>query len=306
MNLLTLRTEVRGELQEATAAEFTDAELTAYCNDGVLICSQLTEWFEDTYNQTVTAGTASYTLPTNILHLARVTYDRVFLPQTTHYELDRDLANWRAASNGKPVRHYEPQWDTLKTYPPPDTTGTSASFTAELGAVIAIEDPSGTPDTGYTFDSELGVVIAVEDTAGGQVKFEPDLGTDPFTTTSGELGEMIAYSTDEGNLAYYYTRLPDTLVADTDSPQLPSFVHPAIVPYAVFRALEREGPFQDLELAKAYFMDFGDWMEACLRIQGRNWPDKVLTLTAVEVGSLFENRLSSIGAPQAQDLKPSY
>ena len=305
MNLLALRTESRSELQEATAAEFTEAELNAYINDGGLVCQQLTEWFEATANIVVAVGDNSYPLPTDVLHLRRVTYDRVFMPQTNHFELDRDLANWRAAANGKPVRHYEPQWDTLNTYPPPDTAGTSFSFTSELGVVVSIES-SGLPDSDYSFDSEFGIIIAVEDSAGGQIRFEPDVGVDPFTTTSAELGTTIAYTDDAGNLAVFYTRLPDTLSADTDSPQLPSFVHPAIVPYAVFRALSREGPFQDLQLAKAYFMDFGDWMEACLKIQGRNWPEKVMNLTAVEVGSLFENRLSSIGAPQAQDLKPSY
>lgn len=467
MNLGALRTEIRQELQEASAGEWTNAELDAYVNDGVLLTTQLLEWYEKTTNLVPGAGTQDYTLPTDNLRLHRVTFDREFLPQTTQYELDRDEGNWRGAGNNNPIRFFVKQWDTLSAYPKPLTAGTSVSFAQEtatasgpnnpsisavvddggstwivtdgvfadggdeaqstptaggtsdslwatgfsfaintnrpivgivvevqkrksgtnqirdltvqlvregtavgdnkadtttnwtasldvytsygsssdlwgttwtpaqvnastFGVRVACQNPSGgltvaridhiritvyfggdgagelgevigvdsalyTPDTDITFDSELGVVIAMEDSEGGHVRFEPDYAADAFSLGSSELGCVIDYDTDEGNFGLYYAALPDTLVADTDVPQIHQAVHPALIPYAVFRALEREGPMQDLRLAQGYFNDMADWMQAIFTLKNRQWPERSLSLEPEAMDSNFVRRLNEVG-----------
>ena len=305
MNLGTIRTEVREELIESSAEIWTNAELDAYANDAVLLMQRLTEWYEDTANLVPVVGQQDYTMPTNQMILKRVTWDRKFLPQTTQYELDKHNQTWRSAGNNDPIRFFIHQWDTLSSYPKPNRAGTSYSFDSELGVIIRIED-GGVTDTDVTFDSELGIVIAVEDSDGGQIRFTSDLVADPFTLTSAELGVVIGFSIDELNFALYFSALPDTMDSDTDVPQMHQCAHPAIVPYVLFRALSREGPEQNIESAREYFGDFGDWMEVVLRIRGRQFPDKVISLEAQEKGSMFSNRLSAIGGPVLQNLLPSY
>ena len=295
MNVTSLTAEIREELQEASVGEWTAAEILDYLNRGNRLIAQFLEWHEKTSNIVTVLGQQDYTFPTDILKLHRATFDREFLPQTTQYELDRDEGNWRGSGNNNPIRFFLKQWDTLSLYPKPKANGTIVSFDSELGALIAVEDPSGTPDPDVTFDSELGIIIAVEDSQGGHIRFEPDYTADPFTTTSAELGEVIDYDTDEDNVALYYAALPDTLVAGTDSPQIHQAAHPALVPYAVYRCLSREGPMQDIGLAEAYFGDFADWMQAVMLLKDRQWPEASLSLEPVAMGSQFIRRLNEIG-----------
>ena len=295
MNLSSIISEVRQELQEATASEFTEAEITAYINDGNLLVAQLMEWYEKFAFLIPVVGQQDYTLTSDIINRRRTTFDREFLPDTTQYELDRDEGNWRGAGNSTPIRCFMKQWDTLSLYPKPVAAGVTITFDAELGVAAKMENPSGTVDPDVTFDSEFGLVIALEDTAGGHVKFEADRGVDPFTTTSAELGIMIDYDTDEDNVAIYYSAIPDTLVASTDVPQIHQAAHPALIPYAVFRCFQREGAMQDLGLAELYFRDFADWMTAVMTLKGRQWPERVLSLEPEAMGNHFVRRLNEIG-----------
>lgn len=130
--------------------------------------------------------------------------------------------------------------------------------------------------------------------------------TNPFSTTSADLGVVIAYSTDELNIGAAFVRLPDTMVLDTDTPQLPVQCHYALVMYALMKCFVREGEFQDLQLASQWFAAYGDWMEAVLENKSRYWSTRVRSLEPFEEGSLFAQRLNAIGYPLQLDLKPSY
>ena len=297
--------EVRLEIQESTASVWTDAEFLDYCNKGCRLICALTGWYQQTANLVPVVGQQDYTFPSNISRLLRATWDRNFLPQSTQSELDKGIGNWRGAGNNDPERFFIKQWDTFSSYPKPRTAGASVTFTAaasgggsddDFGTIVQWQDPSGTPDPDVTFDSEFGIVIAMEDTEGGQVRFEHDPVADPLSGTSQELGVETQYSTDEDNFGLYYEALPDNLVNTTDIPQMPSWVQPALVPFIVFCALRREGPMQDLEVSAAYFGDFGDWMSSVLEKQHRQWPEKALNLSPVEVGSEFTKRFNEIGA----------
>ena len=309
MNLGAILTEVRQELQDspvdAGSRIWSDTELTAYANDGVLLCQQLTEWLETLSNIVPVIGQQDYTLPTNILHLRRVTFDQEYLPQTRVYELDRDRSNWRAAGNGSPIRFFLDRWDTLSVYPKPLAAGTTYTFSSELGVIAEITD-GGVPDPGWTFLSELGIIISIQDSADGYVVFLTDMTGGP-PGASVDLGIVIAFSTDELNLGMMYVALPETLVNTTDSPQLPSFVHPALVPYICYRAYLREGKENNPKLAGLYFQDFGDWMSSVLILHGRQWPEHILSLDAVTPGNPFDKRLSELPFPSSRgELKAHY
>lgn len=315
LNLGQIRTRVEAYLMntstDANSLSWSVAEINGYINEAVFYTSQMTKWFEQFSNIVCTASTASYNGPNTAYQYTRLTWDRVFLPQTNQYELDRDDPSWRQAPVNNPFRFYFGQWSQtvpINPYPTPSQNGFNyAPFSSELGAVTQfLMDDGLTPDSTYTFSQELGIVIGFADTNGAIIIFEPDIYVNPFTATSAELGELIEYSTDELNLGLAFVRIPDTLINDTDTPQLPVQCHLALVFYAVMRCFYREGEFQDMDLAQAWFMAYADWMESVLENRGRWWPTRVKSLEPYEDGSLFAQRLNAIGFPLQLDLKPSY
>ena len=317
MNLLALRTEVEQFLMNTSAdvnsLSWTISELNDYLNEGVFYTQQITTWFQEFANIVCTSSVGTYTGPNNVYQFLRMTWDRDFLPQTNEYELDRDDPSWRAAPPNNPFRFYFPQQSqnyTIVPYPTPSQTGTSYTASQELGVVAELTLADGvTPDSTYVFNQEVGIVIGMADTQGAILMFRPDVVSNPFPLgnfANPDLGELQIFSTDELNLGAAFIRYPDTLVADTDTPQLPAQVHYALVMYALMKCFVREGEFQDLQLAQGWFTAYGDWMESVLENKGRWWATRVRSLEPFEEGSLFAARLNAVGFPLQLDLKPSY
>lgn len=317
MNLGQLRAETQTYLMNTSMDEnslsWDETELNEYINEGVFYTQQVTEWFQDFDNIVMTASVSTYTAPPTIYSFLRLTWDRDFLPQTNEYELDRDDPNWRQSQTtqtNNPYRFYFPQQQqnySVTPYPTPSQSGIVYQASQELGVVIQILETDGvTIDPNYSFSQELGVIIALSDPNHALMQFRPDLLTNPFTTVSGELGELQIYNSDDLNIGMAFVRYPDTLVLDTDTPQLPPQAHYAVVFYALMRCFVREGEFQDIQLAQGWFTAYGDWMESVLENKGRWWATRVRSLEPFEEGSLFAARMNSIGYPLQLDLKPSY
>lgn len=313
MNLGTIRSECETFLlntsTDVNSLSWSVAELNSYINEAVFYTQQVTEYFEDMANLVCTASVSTYTAPANAYQIKRVTWDRDFLPETNLYELDRDDPSWRMASVNNPFRFYFAQFEQnyqMVPYPTPSLSGFVYSpFTSEFGVVAEVTD-GGAPDTHWSFNQETGIVIGLQDTNGAIIRFQADVIANPFTTVSRDLGELQFYSTDELNLSIIYSPIPDTLVLDTDSPQLPEECHYACVFYALMRCFYREGEFQDIKMAQTWFSAYADWMESVLEVQKRRWPTRVKSFEPFEAGSLFAKRLNAIGYPMQLDLKPSY
>lgn len=326
MNLGIIRSEVQTFLMntstDAASLTWTPSILNAYINEAALYTQQITQWAEDFDNIVCTASVSTYTAPTDVYQFLRLTWDRVFLPQTNEYELDRDDPSWRQGiANGivnNPFRFYFPQMGQqyqIAPYPVPSQNGYNyAPFSRETGVVAQFLNADGvTVDTSYTFSQETGIVIGVSDTNGAIIMFEPDFIGNPFplaslgqSSVSAEVGELVKYSTDELNIGLAFVSLPDTMVLDTDTPQLPIQSHYGLVFYTLMKCFTEEGEFQDLDLAKAWFEAYGDWMEAVLENKSRRWGTRVRSFEPFEEGSLFAQRLNAIGYPMQLDLKPSY
>lgn len=322
MNLGQIRSETRTFLMNTSAdtasLTWTDTILNAYINEGALYTQQITQWKEDFDNIVCTASVSTYTASPDVYQFHRLTWDRNFLPQTNEYELDRDDPSWRQSPANNPFRFYFPQMGQqyqIVPYPTPSQNGFNyAPFSRETGVVTQFLNADGlTVDTGYTFSQETGIVVGVADTNGAIIMFEPDFVATPFplptlgqSSVSAEVGELMMYSTDELNIGTAFIALPDTLTLDTDTPQLPAQSHYGLVFYALMKCFFEEGEFQDLDLAKAWFEAYGDWMEAVLENKARRWGTRVKSLEPFEEGSLFAQRLNAIGFPLQLDLKPSY
>lgn len=301
---------------DANSLSWSVAELNGYLNEAVLYTQQVTQYFEDFENIVCTASTSTYTGSPNVYQYERMTWDRDFLPQTNEYELDRDDPNWRAAPPNNPYRFYFPQMAqnySIVPYPTPSQNGLKYTASIEKGVVANFTQADGvTVDTSYQFNQEKGIVIGVADTQGSLIMFRPDNVADPFIAAKGlrasspELGEMQIYSTDELNIGTAFTRIPDTMVSDSDVPQLPAQCHFGLIFYALMKCFAREGEFQDLQEASAWFEAYGDWMESVLENKSRRWPQRVRSFEPFEEGSLFSKRMMAIGFPLQLDLKPSY
>lgn len=317
MNLGAIRSQVETYLlntsTDTNSLSWPVSEINGYINEGVLYTQQVTNWFEEFDNIVCTASVSTYTASPRIHQFSRLTWDASFLPQTNEYELDRDDPSWRAAPVNNPFRFYFPQFGqqaTIAPYPTPSQNGVSYTFSQELGAVCNMTLVDGvTIDPNISFSQEIGIVIEDQDPNRSVLFFQPDIGNDPFATVdnpTGDLGELIAYSTDELNIGLGYVRLPDTMVNDTDIPQLPAQTHYALAFYATMKCFTREGEFQDVALAQQWFLAYSDWMEAVLENKARWWSTRVRSLEPYEEGSLFAKRLNAIGYPMQLDLKPSY
>jgi hypothetical protein len=314
LNLGTIRSQVETYLMntstDVNSLSWSVAEINSYVNEAVLYTQQICQWFEEFGNIVCTSSQPFYQGPLSAYQYTRLTWDREFLPQTNEYELDRDDPSWRQAPPNNPFRFYFPlmgQQYTIGPYPTPSQNGYQYTASQEFGVVAEFTNADGlTADTSYTFNQEYGIVTGVADTQGAIIMFRPDVIANPFTQVSPDVGELQVYSTDELNIGAAYVRIPDTLVLDTDTPQLPVHCHFALVMYAMMKCFTREGEFQDLDLAKAWFMAYGDWMESVLENKGRWWATRVRSLEPFEPGSLFSKRLMAVGYPLQLNLKPSY
>jgi hypothetical protein len=297
VNLGSLRSQAKiylmGTSTDTSSIAWSDAELNRYANEGVFYIQQLTEFYQDSDNKVVTAGTATYAAPSLEHQFIRLSYDRDLVPQTNEYELDRDTqTSWRGTQSGVPQYFYRPTLNQVALYPPPNTSGDTSTFASELGVVVEI-----TGDTTYALVGELGAIIGFTDDAGSICKFKPDINQTLAANSNAQYGILINFTNDEGNLSSIFVAIPQQMTSDLDIPQLPPFTHWAIINYMVAKAFAREGEFQDMDAAQAWFEAFKDWMGASLGVQGRWWPTSITSLEPWQTGDRLNKRLQSVSIP---------
>ena len=59
----------------------------------------------------------------------------------------------------------------------------------------------------------------------------------------------------------------------------------------------RDGEFQDLELASAWWQAFMDWMESALQAQAWEFPQRVKSAEPFQQGNILQGRLQAVGPP---------
>ena len=138
MTRLELRTLIRKELGETTAAFWTDTELNTWIN---LACNDIafrTKCLKATSPKTVTTteSVADYTISTSIdskfLEPYRVSYQMdgdnwVKIPQTNMEELDLLFEGWENTDDGTPFKYYyDVDRDSFSLYPAPDEDNAGA------------------------------------------------------------------------------------------------------------------------------------------------------------------------------------
>lgn len=289
-SLNSILAEIREELVESSAQIWSNAELSDYINDGLRIINDATQWKEVLTNLPLAALATNPTEePTEeVKRIRRVTWDGTFLPNITERELDRYEDNWREHAVDHPIRWYylngQPTADSLRVFPGVSTTNATDdySFNQDEGKVGRVVEDS----VAWTFNQNEGIAVAIVDTADQQFYFSSDRG-------------KIGDTHDDGKaLGIWYIAEPSELLNDDDVMDLPSWLHPIITYYALFRAYDREGAFRDDQLAVAYLNEFIDWLKVIVRIRNRQFPDRYFSLDAIQSGSTFANRLSRLEGMQ--------
>lgn len=297
MNLGSLRSQAKiylmGTSTDTASIAWSDAELNRYANEGTFYVQQITEFYQDSDNKVVTSGTSTYAAPSLEHQFIRLAFDRDLVPQTNEYELDRDTCtSWRGMQSGVSQYFYRPTLNQVALWPPPNTSGDTSIFGSELGVVVEI-----TGDPLYALSGEFGVVTGFTDTEGSIGKFRSDIFASLYQANGPQFGVLINYTNDEGNLSSIFVAIPQQMTADTDVPQLPPFAHWGIINYMVAKAFAREGEFQDMSAAQAWFEAFKDWMGASLGVKGRWWPTSITSLEPWQTGDRLNQRLQAVSIP---------
>lgn len=138
--VLELVTQVRDIIDEPTAAQWSDAMLKRWMDEGLRDVARTSHHFKGTAQITLTADVAEYTVPSDIIAIEQVYYDDLtgqLMPLAAkHYEQMDQLWGWRQGWTGGWPSYFT-TWGhqpTLKVrlFPVPSTTGHKISLLSSV------------------------------------------------------------------------------------------------------------------------------------------------------------------------------
>lgn len=183
-------------------------------NDAYREIARMTGAIEKIHVARVVSGTAEYTLPDDAGKIIRVAYDGERIWPHSALEMDAIDQYWETRS-GQVDRYVTDRENNnvIRLYKNPDTNGAGASFSAETGKIVDIDDTTNT----YTFSAETGIIVRMVTTDGSPVW--------SFSTNTGKIVDVDSY---EDNLEVWYKVDPADMAEDGDTPLTPSWSHLAI------------------------------------------------------------------------------
>jgi hypothetical protein len=160
VTLLNVRNRARSALEEATARFWSDGELTAWVNDALRDIARRAEVIQS-FNTTITtvAGTAKYTLPTNVIRVHRVEFaptgqSQIYPLEPSNHNYMDSMWGVNQSSPGTPrfyVMFGFPPTLQIQVYPVPNQTGVLNLYYYRLPATVSsdadvLEIPEGWDD----------------------------------------------------------------------------------------------------------------------------------------------------------------
>lgn len=241
MNWGAIRSMARVKLADPDAVQWTNAELLTYATETQDYLTTNSEANLKTLTFPLTSGTRTYTLPDDLYEIrgVRVNGSKVF--GSTAFDLE-DLDAQYLTTTGTPQWYYLEGTRTLAFYPISSPTATTITFTQELGEVNQWND--GTSN--YSMTSELGVVYEILDDSNGTLYY--------FNQLLGVVAEVTNQDICEIEYVYRMTDLDE----DSDTPDLPTYMHYAIMYGVVWRAAMKDGKSQNLKIASRYKSRFDE------------------------------------------------
>lgn len=137
-----------GAAEAADLYFWTDAEITAWQNEGLARLARRVALFVDRGTVAVTAGTATYALPTDHLSTLHVSLAAVRLRAANVAEVEALSSTWRADS-GTPSRYLQDHGAglaSIRLYKKPVANATAYVIEHELPATVTADDPLPAPE----------------------------------------------------------------------------------------------------------------------------------------------------------------
>ena len=151
--LSSIRSKVRLRIQEPTADRFTDANLNDLINDAQDEFCLDTEYTKSSWTYTAVLNQKTYTLPSDLLNIERVSFDDLKIQETTLSELDKldedldedsdDDDKW-VNQTGTPTNYVFVTENVIRLYPYPDSD--AAGKTIEIYGIQIPADLSSDTD----------------------------------------------------------------------------------------------------------------------------------------------------------------
>lgn len=232
MNWGQMRTFIRTRLADPNGKMWTDGTLLSFLNDDVvpdvMVGSEATLKRQTIplLNGSIVGSTSArkYTLPDDCYDLrgVRINGRKTFGTDSVKLEnLDRTYLT----RTGIPQWYYAEDTNSVSFYPVPSWTASLNTFTSEFGVVTRVVDSSTT----YLVTSEFGVVVSALDLTGAIQFVETGL--------QGEMDELDAAQY-VAEVTYIFQN--GTIVNDTDTLDLPDFMHYACCYAVLEHALNKE------------------------------------------------------------------
>lgn len=246
---LQVQTEVLYRLGDTAQDIWSSAEVQSSMQEGYDLLCLLSavlwsrSWLDDV------AGQGTYTLPTDLLEIERATWDTVRLIPLRNPEL-QDMDGQYETTQGA-VEYYAMDGDGLRILRKYRVPSATVAYVA-----ASVVGTWGAPRTFHEI---------TDDGTSGTWGLPRSIPGQTVVGTWGIARRAFTVSPDT-NTRIEYSRRGAALIADGTEFEVPDWVVKTIRFYCLWRALERNGPGQDLALA-AHYRD--RWLEGVERLKGR-------------------------------------
>jgi len=156
LTLSTIRTEVRVRIKDANASRqrYTDAQLNSIINQTQRDVVNFTWIIRKNTSIELVSGTTYYTLPTDIIHIDRVTWRRRNVPEQTLQSLDStaQFGDWQIAG-GPPQSYFQDPTQSTKIGIQPWPNSSSSTGTVVVNYVSQATDLSSDSDVPFNAET---------------------------------------------------------------------------------------------------------------------------------------------------------
>lgn len=155
LTLSEIRTQIRIRIKDVNSSRqrYTDAQLTAFINETHRDVVNFSWVIKKNDDFELVSGTTYYSLPTDIIHINRVTWRRKNIPEETLVSLDSksNFGDWRISA-GPPQAYFQDETmpDMIGFYPFPNNSASTG--TVVVNYVAQANELSSDSDEPYNGD----------------------------------------------------------------------------------------------------------------------------------------------------------
>ena len=233
MNWGTIRDLAQVKLQDSGNKIWTDAQLLKWANESLSDLIIGSEGNTKYFRFEGESGTRAYDLPEDLYEIRSVRVNGRKIFGKTSEELE-DLDRTYLVALGRPDWYYLDGINQIAFHKIPSWTDSKTTFDSELGVLVNVDDD-------FEVSSEFGVTTEILD----------DSGSERYLVHPLE-GAVIDWDSEPYVIDIFYSYKPASMSLDTDTPDLPGYMHYAVLYGCLKEAFARDGQGQDENAAEFY------------------------------------------------------